>query len=275
MAGFTKQNTMKKGIKNCTIIAVGFLSVAITSCKGPKFLYSENLLFSDSSAVVAKNAINFEEPPIQFNDLLFIQVQTADQRVNELFNNNSQNINLQASSTLTQGYQVGIDSAINFPMLGKIKAFGLTRNQLENLLVEKVSLYIKEKPSVQVRFLNYRVNVLGEVARPGSYSFPSDRVTILDAIGTAGDLTLFARRNKVWLIREENKQRKFYFINLQKSETFDANTFFLKQNDIVYVEPTSKKFILADPTYNRTAQNISIGFSSIGLVIAIVSILRR
>lgn len=245
------------------------------SCKGPKQLYQDNLLFIDSTGVVNKTSINFEEPRIQLNDLLFIQVQTADARINALFNNTMQILNQPSSAALTQGYQVGIDSSINFPVLGKITAIGLSRNELENILVEKVSTYIKEKPSVQVRYLNYKVSVLGEVTRPGNYSFQTDRVSILDALSTAGDLTIFAKRNKIWLIREINQKRSFYFIDLQKSNSLDANTFYLKQNDVIYVEPNSKKFILADPTYNRTAQNISIGLSSVGLIIALVSLLRN
>jgi polysaccharide biosynthesis/export protein len=244
------------------------------SCTGPGKLYEENLYFKDSAAVVGQSNLQFKEPAIEVNDLLFIQVQTADARMNALFNNSSQIQNQSTSASLLQGYQVGIDSAINFPVLGKIYVAGLTRNEVEKALVTKVGEYIKEKPSIQVRFLNYKINILGEVAKPGTYSFPTDRVTILDALGMAGDVTIFARRNKVWLIREVNQKRAFYFINLQDSKTFSADTYFLRQNDVVYVEPSSKKFILSDPTYNRTAQNISIGLSSVGLIIALISLLR-
>jgi polysaccharide biosynthesis/export protein len=183
-------------------------------------------------------------------------------------------VNQQSVTALLQGYQVGTDSTINFPMIGRIVVVGLTRRQLEMKIEEKVNAYIKEKPSVQVRFLNFKVNVLGEVTRPGSYSFQTDRVTILDALSMAGDLTIFSRRNKVWLIRETNQKRSFQFINLQDSNTFTSDNYFLKQNDIIYVEPSVKKFILSDPTYNRTAQNISIGLGATGLIVAIVSLLR-
>ncbi len=250
------------------------LAVLFTSCGSPRKLYEENLYFKDSAAVVAQRNLAFREPTIEVNDLLFIQVQTADARVNALFNNNQQMQMQVNSAALLQGYQVGVDSAINFPVLGKIVVIGATRNQLETLLVNRVGEYIKEKPSIQVRFLSFKVNVLGEVARPGIYTFQTDRVTILDALGMAGDISLFGRRNKVWLIREVNQQRVFHFINLQDSKSFDAETYFLKQNDVVYVEPTEKKFIQADPTYNRTAQNISIGLSSVGLIIALISLLR-
>ena len=255
-------------------LAAFVLMILLTACGSPKALYQENLYFKDSAQVVAQKNIEFIEPIIEVNDLLFVQVQTADARINALFNNNQQ-VQVQLNTaTLLQGYQVGIDSAINFPVLGKIFVTGLTRNKLETLLVLRVGEYIKEKPSIQVRFLSFKVNVLGEVARPGIYTFQTDRVTILDAIGMAGDITLFGRRNKVWLIREVNQQRVFHFINLQDSKTFTGETYFLKQNDVVYIEPTEKKFIQADPTYNRTAQNISIGLSSVGLIIALVSLLR-
>jgi polysaccharide biosynthesis/export protein len=256
------------------LVAFGAL-VLFSSCKGPKQLYQENLLFKDSSLVVAQTRLQFKEPTIEINDLLFIQVQTADARTNALFNNMQQVQSQTSSAALLQGYQVGVDSCINFPVLGKLNVAGLTRGAVETMLVSRVGEYIKEKPSIQVRFLNFKVNVMGEVARPGTYSFQTDRVTILDALGMAGDLGVFARRDKVWLIREVNQERKFYFINLQDSKTFLPETYFLKQNDVVYVEPTAKKFIQADPTYNRTAQNISIGLSSVGLIIALVSLLRN
>ncbi len=91
----------------------------------------------------------------------------------------------------------------------------------------------------------------------------------------AGDFSIFARRDKVWIIRESSGKREFLFVNLQTSKSFNPDVYFLKTNDVVYVEPTSKKFIQADPSYNRTIQNISIGFSSIGLIIAIISLLGR
>lgn len=252
------------------VISISFLF----SCKSPQQLYHENLLFTDSTAIINKVNIGFEEPRIQINDLLFIQVQTADARINSLFNNTQ--VTTQSSSTaLTQGYQVEIDSTISFPVLGKIKAAGLFRFDLENTLTRKVGEYIKEKPSVQVRYLNFKVTVMGEVPRPGSFSFATDRVTLMDALGMAGDLTIFSRRDKVWIIRENSGKRQFLFVNLQSSNTFNPDVYFLKQNDVVYVEPTRKKFIQADPSYNRTAQNISIGLSSVGLIIALISLLRK
>lgn len=218
--------------------------------------------------------IQFEEPNIQINDLLYIQVQTADPRTNQLFNVSQLNTMQSSTSSLVQGYQVGIDSTIAFPVLGKVKAAGLTRFQLESVLTARVAEYIKEKPSVQVRYLNFKVSVTGEVTRPGSYSFQTDRVSLFEALSTAGDLTIFSRRDKVWIIRETQGKRQFHFVNLQNSKIFNPEVYFLKQNDVVYVEPTQKKFIQADPSYNRTAQNISIGLSSVGLLIALISLLR-
>jgi polysaccharide export outer membrane protein len=252
-----------------------FLFLMVASCKGPQQLYRDNLLLQDSVNVLQQTNIQFEEPRIQVSDLLYIQVQTADPRTNQLFNASQLTTLQTTTSALVQGYQVGADSSVSFPVLGKVRAAGLTRFELEGILTGKVAEYIKEKPSVQVRYLNFKITVMGEVTRPGSYSFPTDRVTVMDALGTAGDLTIFGRRNKVWIIRENEGKRRFLFVNLQNSATFNPNVYFLKQNDVVYVEPTQKKFILADPTYNRTAQNISIGLSSVGLIIALISLLRR
>lgn len=257
----------------------GFLFAAtviagMTSCKGPQMLYEENLLFKDSANLAQYSGIAFKEPPIQINDVLYVQVQTADLRTSQMFMPMQQSIQQQGSLAVLQGYQVGADSAISFPVFGKIKAVGLTRLQLEDILTERIGAYLKEKPSVQVRYMNFKVNVLGDVTRPGTYTFPTDRVSILDALGSAGDLTLFARRNKVWIIREENQKRVFKYVNLQKAESFNAENYFLRQNDVVYVEPNQKKFIQADPVYSRTLQNISIGVSSLSIAIALISLLK-
>ncbi len=248
---------------------------SLFSCKGPQQLYQENLLFQDSANLMQQTSIQFEEPKILVNDLLYIQVQTADARTNLLFNSSQIGATQSTSASVVQGYQVGADGTISFPVLGKIKAAGLSRFDLESTLTNKVGEYIKEKPSVQVRYLNFKVTVMGEVQRPGSFSFATDRVTIMDALGTAGDLTIFGRRDKVWIIREASGKRQFLYANLQNSKTFNPEVYFLKQNDVVYIEPNRKKFIQADPTYNRASQNISIGLSSIGLIIALVSLLRK
>jgi polysaccharide export outer membrane protein len=255
-------------------LVTSIAATLVVSCKGPQQLYQENLLFKDSAAVIGRTNIQFEEPKIQVSDLLYIQVQTADARTNQLFNSSQLSTVQGSTASLVQGYQVGSDSTLSFPVLGKLKAAGLSRFELEKELTTRVEEYIKAKPSVQVRYLNYKVTVLGEVQRPGSFSFPTDRVTIIDALGTAGDIGIFGRRDKVWIIRENSGRREFLFVNLQDSKTFNPQSYFLKQNDVIYVEPTSRKFIQADPTYNRTTQNISIGLSSIGLIIALVSLLR-
>ena len=192
---------MKKHSSKKILSAVITISV-LFSCKSPQRLYRENLLFTDSASVVTKKDIQFQEPKIQQNDLLYILVQTADARINLLFNPSQATAMQSNTASVLQGYQVGVDDSISFPVLGKVKAAGLARSELETALTNKVGEYIKEKPSVQVRYLNFKVTILGEVNRPGSFTFSTDRVTIIDALGMAGNLSVFGRRDKVWIIRE-------------------------------------------------------------------------
>src|SRR5205085_4095548 len=129
---------------------------------------------------------------------------------------------------------------IDFPVLGKLEVTGLTTSQLSDTLKSKLDQYLKD-PIVNVRLLNYKVTILGEVNRPSSYSVTSERLSVVDAIGMAGDLTIDGKRENVLLIREENGERKFIRLNLNSSTLFESPYYYLKQNDIVYVEPSKSK----------------------------------
>jgi polysaccharide export outer membrane protein len=135
-----------------------------------------------------------------------------------------------------------VDSTIQFPVIGAIKAAGRTKNELR---MEIARLLIENKllldPVVSIRNLNYKVTVLGEVQRPMVVNVPAERISLLEAIGFAGDLTLYANRENVLLIREENNKRIFKVMNLNSNEIFSSPYFYLKPNDVVYVQPNKTK----------------------------------
>jgi polysaccharide export outer membrane protein len=168
------------------------------------------------------------------------------------------------------GYLVNKDGNIDFPVLGSIQVKGLTITQLKDSLKIKLNKYLQD-PIVNIRLLNYKITVLGEVARPSTYSIPSERITVVDAIGMAGDLTIYGKRENVLLIREEKGERKFVRLNLNSSNLFESPYYYLKQNDIVYVEPNKSKIASADI---KQLRNISIVTSAITLLVVIISRLR-
>ena len=166
-----------------------------------------------------------------------------------------------ASSALQQ-YLVDNQGNINFPVLGEIHVGGLTKLEIENLIIDKLKVYLKEAPLVTVRIVNYRISVLGEVTKPGSFVVSNEKINLLEALAMAGDLTIYGMRDNVKLIRtgQDNKQEIVTF-DLNKTETVMSPYYQLQQNDIVYVTPNKTK-----------AKNSDIGVST-GLWISGVSVL--
>lgn len=144
------------------------------------------------------------------------------------------------SNVSYEGYTVSSDGTIEFPVLGTIKVAGLTREQIASKLKELLAPVMPD-PVVTVTLLNFYVTVIGEVARPGTYNFPGDRLTLLEALGFSGDLTVYGNREKVMVIREENGSRHVEVMNLKSKDIFSSPYFYLKQNDVVYVEAVGAK----------------------------------
>ncbi|MCD8268491.1 MAG: polysaccharide export protein, partial [Parabacteroides sp.] len=182
---------------------------------------------------------------ITYDDLLSISVTAWDPASATPFNppvfaySSEGDQPIMASQTLYT-YLVDREGYINFPVLGKIYVIGLTRLQLAEKLEEMISKYV-ENPLVDVQILNFKVTVMGEVNRPGPFSIKNDRMTILDALGTAGDLSITANRKNVLVIRENNGQKEIHRMDLTDPAIFASPGFYLKQNDVVYVEPIKNK----------------------------------
>lgn len=140
------------------------------------------------------------------------------------------------------GYLVNADGTIDFPILGTLQVKGLTRKALTELIKTKLMEggYIKD-PVVTIQFQNFKISVMGEVTRPGSFTINSDRITIFEALSMAGDLTIYGCRDKVMVIREENGKRLMVCNDLRSKEIFNSPTYYLQQNDVVYVEPNKIK----------------------------------
>ena len=173
-----------------------------------------------------------------------------------------------------QTYLVDNSGYINFPVMGQIQLKGLTKNQAEDKIKGMLMSYIKEEPIVSVKFVNYKISVIGEVARPNTFTIMNEKVNVFEALAMAGDMTIYGRRDNVKIIREDAEGKKsIIHMNLNDRNVIYGNDFYLQQNDVVYVEPNKVK-----------AQNSEIGQATtlwlsgasilIGIAGLVVNILR-
>ena len=201
---------------------------------------------------------------IHEDDLLSIMVNSKDPELALPFNMPLITYQIGSESSGQQrilGYLVDTNGDIDFPILGKLHVAGLSRLELRD--------YIKD-PVVTVQFLNYKVSVMGEVARPGSFTITGDRITLLEALSMAGDLTIYGRRDRVAVIREENGKRTILFHDLRSSDIFTSPCYYLQQNDIVYVEPNKAKAGQRDINQNNS---VSVWLSAVSVLAAVASLL--
>jgi polysaccharide export outer membrane protein len=259
------------------IVCIFLLSaLLISACSSTKNItYFKDV--PDSIYLVAKNVPSpvFQDPIIQSNDLLQISFLTLDPQANTvLTNTNSGSFTVQpgtSSSPTTpgsiSGFMVDRNGEIEIPVVGKIKVSGMTTAVARDSIHSKVSLYYKN-PVVNVRFANFNITVLGEVARPATYVVPNEKVSVLDAIGMAGDLTIYGKRTNVMLVRDSVGQKQFIRFNLNSAETFNSPYFYLKQGDVVYVEPSKSKIATTDGVRTR---NFALIASGVSLLMVIIS----
>lgn len=233
-----------------------------------------------------KNIIYFQDEPLQENvlvsepkeliykpdDILTINVSALDPDTVAPFNltlisggNLSNPINAQGGLQ-QQTYLVDYEGNIEFPVLGTLKIAGLTRTQLTDMLTEQISEYAKD-PIVNVRLSNFTFTILGEVQSPGTFTIPDERITIIEALGMANDLTIFGKRKNVLLIREIDGKKKFAKVDLTSVNAVNSPVYYLQQNDVIYVEPNNAK--IRASSYN---QNNSVLISAIGTLATIIAV---
>ncbi|MCS7037590.1 MAG: polysaccharide biosynthesis/export family protein [Saprospiraceae bacterium] len=196
--------------------------------------------------------VEWIEPTVQPGDILHIAVYGPEEPVAP-FNHpvamtpNALTAPQQQTLEIFLGYLVNSRGEIDFPVLGALSVAGLTLPQTKDTLEQRLRQYLREVV-VNVRFVNFRITVLGEVNQPGTYAISSPRVTLLEALGRAGDLSPYANRTNILHIREQNGQRIYTRVNLQTSDVFSSPVYYLQQNDIIYVEPNRAKIAaVADP----------------------------
>lgn len=250
------------------------LVVILGSCANPR----KALYFDGQNDAQITTSLKIPETTIRSNDLLSINFTSLNPEATTIFN--APNTTLTPTSgnpstgiaVQTTGYLVSADGNVQFPILGKMKATGYTANQLSEVLAKTlVDKKLLIDPVVTVRFLNYRVTVLGEVSRPTVINVPDEKITLLEALGLAGDITIFGRKENVLLIREENGQRLVKRLNLNNSDLLQSPYYYLKSNDIVYVEPNNAKVASA----TRSTQLLPILLSGLSFAAIIIDRLTR
>lgn len=165
-------------------------------------------------------------------------------------------------------YIVDQSGFINFPVLGRIKVEGLTREEVSEMLEKDISKYIKD-PLVTVQLINFKVTMMGEIARPGGFTIKTDRISVLDAIGLAGDLTINANRKNILIIRDNKGVKEFARVDLTSPEILASPYYYLQQNDVVYIEPNKAK--VKNAKYSQAQQyNVTV-FSSIISAVSVVT----
>ena len=252
-----KNNPFNRSILD-TVLSLAFL-VVISSCSTMQHVvYFENIQ-KDSTL---KSLVNKEfESKIRKNDVLSIAVSSESPDVGVY--NNSAGVAMASAGAVTTGYQLDQNGNLMFPRFGNIHAEGMTRNELRTLLTDSLKPYLK-RPVVTVRFLNQHITLLGEVAKPQVLPMPADNMTLLEAIAASGDLTYTGRRDNILVIRDGDRGKEFHRLNLNNSSILASPFYYLKPDDIVYVEPTKVKL-------KNTAQTQAIvGYVLSGLSIAII-----
>lgn len=244
--------------------------IVLGACSTPKVAY-----FQDNIPGQPLKVKNVLEIKVQPEDKISIIVNSKDPQLADLFNLPviTRQLGQPNSYSYPQGisgYTVSKEGFVDFPVLGEIKVSGRTRDEIEGYIKnELISRNLVKDPIVTVEFLNLYVSVLGEVKNPGRFKIEKDKLTLLDAISMAGDLTINGQRDRVYVQREVNGEHKIYNVNLTSvKDLYNSPVYFLQQNDVVYVEPNSKR--AREATVNgNTVRSTSFWVSITSLLVSV------
>ncbi len=259
-------------MKKYNLYIIVFLSflLCLSSCASKKDMF---YFQGDETAV---NEIYKYTPTLKPDDLLVITISALDVESTLPFNQvNPYNTSTSTAESVTttnprlKTYLIDENGEIDFPVLGKLKLGGLTRSQAMDFMREKLAKYIKD-PSVNIQISNFRITVLGEVNKPGTYTLANEKITLLEALGLAGDLTIYGLRKDIIVIREIEGNKIFTHVDLTSNQIFSSSVYYLSQNDVIYVHPNGAK--RNSSTYSATT---SVFVSIAGIIISVISVLTR
>jgi len=244
-------------------LSVFFLMSSCASKK--KMIYLQSIEGSSTSEIVRY------EPKIQLDDLIYINVSSESIEAAAPFNlrGNAEQVAGGGTAIQYSSYLVDNQGEITLPIIGSVKVAGLTKTELHDFLKIKLEEYLKD-PILVVRVINFKVTVMGEVKSPGNIIINSDRLTIMEALAQAGDLTPVANRENVLVIREESGIKSHYRVNLTESELLQSPIYYLKQNDLIIVEPRFTK-----PESSVIGANLPLTISVISLLLTLTILATR
>jgi polysaccharide export outer membrane protein len=230
----------------------------LVSCVSKK-----DITYFQNSEEINNAILHNYAPIIQVDDILSVTVSALDSESSIPFNLFQGG---QVDSGLPLNYLVDINGNINFPVLGEVRSMGLTTNDLKNSLVKKLEVYIKNT-IVNIRLENFRVTILGEVSNPGTFLSMNERITIPEAIGLAGDLTIEGKRKNILLVRNINGKVERIRLDLTDESIFTSPYYYLAQNDILYVEPNKAKMNSSALGTTSSLLSIAAAIISLGLIL--------
>jgi polysaccharide export outer membrane protein len=246
-----------------------FFVLTLFSCASRKdIVYYQNI-----DSLSNKGKTNSYEIKIQPDDLLMIVVSAADIETADPFNLISPNrignskLGVGQGQDYLQSYLVDEKGYIDFPVLGKLKVSGLSRSEVIQMFEEKITKYIRN-PIINLRIINFKISVQGEVNTPGTFTVASDRITLIEALGMAKDLTIYGKRNNILIIRENEGVKSYNRVDISKADFIYSPFYYLAQNDVVYVEPNKTKINGA-----AVGSNTGVVISLTGILISLITLI--
>lgn len=253
-------------------LGISLLLLVLASCASRK----EMLYYQGISEAVKADTLTYS-PMLKQDDLLLIAVSAPNPEAAKDFNLSPFEISPDrtiitplpdqvAVQRRYQTYLIDNKGYIEFPVLGSLKLGGLTKNEALTYIKNKLKPYINE-PIVNLRILNFKVTVQGEVGRPGTFNINTERITLPEALSMAGDLTINGKRENILIIREIEGKKSYHFVDLTKADFINSPFYYLSQNDVIYVEPNKTKL-----NSSAVGPNLTIGISALSLVVTILAL---
>ncbi|TCP22944.1 polysaccharide export outer membrane protein [Tenacibaculum skagerrakense] len=245
------------------------LMVALSSCVSKK-----DITYFQNDIIEQANVSNSYKTVFKPDDLLQITISALDFEAVKSFNlpavSFASTTDRAVGTPQQQSYLIDNEGFIDFPVIGKIKIGGLTREESISMLKSKLDPDYVKNPTINIRIANYTVTVLGDVRNPGTYTIPNERITLLEAIGLAGDLNITGKRNTVKVFREIDGKKLKFDVDLRSNKIFTSPVYYLQQNDLVYVDQNRSSS--QDAAFNRnTGLFVSIG----SIIVSLIAVLTR
>jgi polysaccharide export outer membrane protein len=249
------------------IVLLVFSLILLLSCASKKKV----VYLQDIDQTKSYDSSTLYEPKLQPDDLLSIIVSAENPELSVPFNlpQIQGNYEINNNQNGIKTYLVDNFGFIEFPVIGKLKLGGLTRTEATAKLVNAVGEYIKN-PIINLRILNFKVSILGEVLKPSSFTLSSERITLLEAISMAGDLTIYGKRNNILIIREAEGKKTYNRVDITKSDFLNSPFYYLAQNDIVVVEPNKTRV-----NASVVGPNVTATISAISVLVTLIVVLLR